>query len=224
MRWGVVAGLVLALAVAGCGGGDAGGGPAARPSPSGLSKAKLAGGLLGSYDGFGTAAQPLTGTYASLPTSAAAGGVRDAPPQVKFTPAKCKNAVWSGPDAKAFGSAPAAVVTLGSKGGARLWDQLLAVPGAKAAAALGGGPVAGCDEVHGSYRGRTLSFTEEKAPPLGSGSRGARVEVSGGPATRVVAFAGRGWVGVVYAQGGVSRDKINAFASRAYETARRSLG
>lgn len=229
------AGLVAALAAAGLlvGCGAAGGSGKARGTaaarPAGFGAARLSGALPRSYDGFGALTAPSTGTYASLPTSAAAGGVAGAPASVTFTPAKCKPVIWNGPDRARFGRNPAAVVPLGRPGdtssGTQLWAELIAASGAPAKAALGTGPAPGCGTVRGEYRGRTLSFAEEKAPRLGAGSRGATVRTTAGErATRVVAFLGNGYVGVVYAQGSVSRTELGEFARSVYRTAHADLG
>lgn len=236
-RWAVrvAAGLVAALAVpgllAGCGSGGKAASPnvAATAAPAGFGAARLSAALPTSYDDFGAAAQPVTGTYASLPTSAAAGGATGAPAGVSFTPAHCQRVIWNGPDTARFGRDQAAVVVLrksGDTGSAtQLWAELIAAPAGGEKAALGTGPAAGCGTVRGSYRGHELSFAEEKAPGgIGSGSRGAAVRSTGSPETRIIAFLGRGYVGVVYAQGAISRTELGAFARHVYGTAHTKLG
>lgn len=215
------------LLLAGCGsGGSAHSHPPARPA--GFGAARLSAALPASWDHFGAAAQPTTGTYRSLPTSAVGGGVADAPASVKFTPAKCKQVIWNGPDVARFGPDPAAVEILRKPGdttsATQLWAELIAMPAGSAKTALGTGPAAGCDKVHGSYKGHTLSFTEERPPGLGSGSRGALLSTPGTPTTRVITFIGRGYAGVVYAQGTVSRTQLGAFARSFYGTAHARLG
>ena len=236
-RWAIAAGLAAVLAgpglLAGCGSGTrkdaAPASASASAKPTGLGPARLSGALPRSYDGFGAIAPASAGRYADLPTSAAAGGVADAPAGVTFTPATCKQVIWNGPEKARFGPDQAAVVVLRKPGdtesGTQLWAELIAAPAGSAKAALGTGPRDGCGNVRGSYRGRALSFAEEPAPRLGSGARGALVDGSSGVRrTRVVAFLGNGYVGMVYAQGAVSRTQAGAFARRLYDTAHARLG
>ncbi|HEY3684043.1 MAG TPA: hypothetical protein VGL93_13425 [Streptosporangiaceae bacterium] len=231
-RAGVVA-IVAALAALGTvaglarGCGPVGGGRTAAPKPSGLTAARLADALVFTYGPYGSITQPAAGAYRSLPTAASAGGVAGAPANTKFDPADCAKAIWSGPDPARFGTAQAAVTALRRAGdtsssGTQIWNELIAAPGATARAALGTGPLPGCARVRGSYQGRSLEFTEEKAPRLGTAARAASV-TSGGRSVRVVAFADRGYVGVVLAQG-LSRTKTAAFAAQVYATAHAKLG
>lgn len=166
-----------------------------------------------------------TGEKAASPNVAATA----APAGVLFTPAHCERVIWNGPDTARFGGDQAAVVVLrksGDTGSAtQLWAELIAAPAGGEKAALGTGPAAGCGTVRGSYRGHELSFAEEKAPGgIGSGSRGAAVRSTGSPGTRIIAFLGRGYVGVVYAQGAISRTELGAFARHVYGTAHTKLG
>jgi hypothetical protein len=224
----VVAALValatLAGLAAGCG--PVSGGHKAAPAPSGLTAARLTEALVLTYGPYTSITDPAGGAYRTLPTAASASGVGGAPPQTKFDPATCKKAIWSGPDPASFGGAQAAVTALRRAGdtgsGPQIWDELIAAPGATARAALGTGPVPGCDHVSGSYKGRSLKFSEEKAPRLGTAARATSV-TSGGRSVRVVAFAGRGYVGVVLAQG-LSRTKTAAFAAQVYAAAHAKLG
>lgn len=226
---GLVAALTAPGLVAGCGSGGKGGAPHASASPSGFSAARLSAALPATYGDFGATTQATSGTYASLPTSASAGGVGDAPASVTFTPAKCKQVIWNGPDKARFGADQAAVVVLRKQGdttsATQLWAELIAAPAGTAKAALGTGPQAGCGTVRGRYQRRELSFAEEKPPAgLGSGARGALVRSSGSPDTRTIAFLGDGYVGVAFAQGDVSRTELGAFARQVYGTAHAKLG
>jgi hypothetical protein len=187
--------------------------------------------LLTSFAGLTPITAPQSGSYASLPAAEIAGSTRTTPPGAAITPAGCRSAIWSGPDTGRFGEAAATVVAFRepgdtSPGGVQAWEELVAAAGRPPQAALGTGPVAGCGTVRVSYRGNTLTFAEQRPPSLGRGSRGAVLTPSpeNTRRTQLMTFVGDGYVGVVFVQGKVSKDQVDAFASAAYENAARKLG
>lgn len=233
--------LVLAALLTGCGSGHGHpkrhrADPSVKPSggASGMrfTESQLSDALLYNFQQWAPIAEPQTGQWSSLPGVPDAGGVQDAPPGVVFKPAKCKPAIWAGPDPARLGRSPAAMVSLRkpgdtSPGGLQAWDELIDLGSQPRQAVLGTGPMTGCGTVSADYQGRNLSFKENPTPPaLGSGSRGAvlGISVSGSRRTWVVAFMGNGYAGTVFVQGPVTAAQVNAFASAVYQNARQKLG
>lgn len=204
-------------------------GRSAQPATA-ISQDRLQSALLPSFRRLTQVASD-TGTYESLPGADVAASVQTLPPGASVKPAKCRSALWSGPDPQRFQKATAAVVALRESGdtsadGIQAWDELAAADGRSRQAALGTGPVAGCGEVKATYQGNTLTFAEKPSPSLGTDSRSALLTPSS-PNSRptwLVTFVGNGYVGVVFMQGAVTKAQLDAFASAAYRTARQKLG
>jgi hypothetical protein len=207
--------------------------PTTRTTPpaGGLTPDRLQGGLLPSFGQLTPITAPKTGSYSSLPAAEVAAGTQQIPPGAAVKPANCRHAIWSGPDSAQFGGATAAVAAYRkpgdtSPGGVQAWEELVASAGRPRQAALGTGPVNGCDTVRVGYRGSSLTFAEQPSPSLGAASRGALLTPSSAASrrTRVVTFVGNGYVGVLLMQGKITKAQMNAFASAAYENASRKLG
>jgi hypothetical protein len=196
-----------------------------------ITQDRMQGALLSDFQGLTPITPPQNGSYDSLPAAEIAGSTQQTPPGAAFKPAKCKSAIWSGPDTKQFGKAAATVTAFRkpgdtSPGGVQAWEELVASSGQSRQAALGTGPVGGCDTVRVSAKGNTLTFAEQRTPSLGKGSRGALLtpSSSGSRPTWVATFVGNGYVGVVFLQGPVKKSQLDAFASAAYKNASEKLG
>jgi hypothetical protein len=241
LRWSAGA-AVIAAALGGCGGqadkpdhassttGTSRTGRPAQPASS-ITQDRLQDALLPGLPGLAAITTPQNGTYDSLPAADVASSAQQAPAGASIKPAKCKPAIWSGPDAAQFGKATATVTAFRkpgdtSPGGVQVWEELAASDGRSPQAALGTGPVSGCGTAKVSFKGSGLTFAEHKSPSLGMGSRGADLTPSSSNSrpTRLVTFVGKGYVGVVFAQGNVSWSQLDAFASSAYQTASQKLG
>jgi hypothetical protein len=196
-----------------------------------ITQDRLQGALLGGFADLTPITAPQNGSYSSLPAAQIATSTEAVPAGATVAPAKCRSALWSGPRTNAYGSAAATVVAYRKQGdtspaGVQAWEELIASAGRSAQEALGTGPVAGCDTVKVSYQGNTLGFAEQRPPSLGQGSRGAVLTPSskGSRQTRLTTFVGNGYVGVVFLQGKVTKDQLDAFASAAYKNAAQKLG
>lgn len=249
LRWTALA-AVAAIALAGCSGGgskaragqrdpasstprSAASDPAGHTAqPAGaITQDRLRDALLSGFADLSPVTAPQIGSYGSLPAAQIAASTETIPAGAKVTPEKCRSALWSGPRTKAYGPAAGTVIAYrkpgdSSPGGVQAWEELIASTGRSAQEALGTGPVAGCGTAKVGYKGDTLAFAEQKPPSLGQGSRGAVLTPSskGSRPTRLTTFVGDGYVGVVFMQGKVTQDQLDAFASAAYKNAARKLG
>ena len=202
----------------------------AQPAAA-ISQDRLQNALLTGFQRLSPITDPQTGPYSTLPAAQVASGAQETPAGATVSPAKCKSTMWAGPDTKQFGTATAAVMAYRkpgdtSPGGVQAWEELVASTGQSRQAALGTGPTSGCATVRVSSKGNRLDFAEQKAPSLGSGSRGAVLTPSSPDSRRlsVVTFIGKGYVGVVFMQGPVTKTQLNDFASAAYKNAAGKLG
>lgn len=205
-------------------------GSTAQPAGA-ITQDRLRGALLNGFADLTPVTAPQDGSYGSLPAAQIAASTETIPSGAKVTPAKCRSALWSGPRTKAYGSAAGAVIAYRKPGdtspsGVQAWEELIASTGRTAKEALGTGPVAGCGTVKVGYKGDTLGFAEQRPPSLGQGSRGAVLTPSAKSSrrTHLTTFVGNGYVGVVFMQGDVTKDQLDAFASAAYKNAATKLG
>jgi hypothetical protein len=239
-RWSAGA-AVLVTVLGGCSAGRPAAGAESSPSshqtgqsaqPAAvITQDRLESALLRSFPRLAPITSPKSGSYDALPAAQVADGAQATPSGAAIKPAKCKPAIWSGPDTKRFGKAPASVVAFRkpgdtSAGGLQAWEELVASTGQSRQATLGTGPVGGCGTVRASYQGKTLTFAEKRPPSLGKGSRGALLTPSSRDSrpTWVVTFLGNGYVGVVFLQGAMTKEQVDAFASAAYKAAGQKLG
>jgi len=196
-----------------------------------ITQDRLQNALLTGFQRLSPITAPQIGPYSSLPAAQVASGAQETPAGATVKPAKCKATMWAGPDTTQFGKETAAVAAYRkpgdtSPGGVQAWEELVASTGQSQQAVLGTGPTSGCGTVRVSSKGNSLGFAEQRTPSLGSGSRGAVLTPSSPDSRRtsVVTFIGKGYVGVVFMQGPVTRTQLNDFASAAYKNAAEKLG
>jgi hypothetical protein len=207
--------------------------PAGRPAQpaAAISQDRLQDALLTGFQRLSPITAPQIGPYSTLPAAQVASGAQETPAGATIKPAKCKATLWAGPDTTQFGKATAAVVAYRrpgdtSAGGVQAWEELVASTGQSREAALGTGPKSGCGTVKVSSGGNSLGFAEQRTASLGAGSRGAALTPTS-PASRrtsVVTFIGKGYVGVVFMQGPVTKTQLDDFAAAAYKNAAEKLG
>jgi hypothetical protein len=242
---GTLAVLGLVGLVAGCGmaGGEQsgeaaerGGTPAARQQPTRppakFSAAQLSKALLTSFNALTPTDDPDTGVYGALPVTQVSLDPRDIPPGVTFSPDKCRAAIWNGPDRRQFNQSPTAFVQLADSGAVKsgrqsvlAWDILIATSGQPANAILGT-PVPGCRKVKVTYRGKSMLYQEKEPPRLSTPSRAAFLTPSESRARKawLVTYTGNGYAGMVVLEGPATQAQVMAFATRASQRARQTLG
>ena len=248
LRWSAATLAVVAV-LGGCSGGSSSTAPdgeqgktsssasahstAGRPAQpaAAITQDRLQNALLTGFQKLSPITDPQIGPYSSLPAAQVASGAQETPAGATVKPAKCKATMWAGPDTKQFGKATAAVVAYRkagdtSAGGVQAWEELVASTGQSREAALGTGPKSGCGTVRVTSGGNSLGFAEQRTPSLGAGSRGAVLTPSSPDSRRtsVVTFVGKGWVGVVFMQGPVTKTQLDDFAAAAYKNAAEKLG
>ncbi len=202
-----------------------------RPAQPASETTRLQGALLQNFKKLTAFTTPKNGTYDVLPAADVAAGTSEIPSGASVQPSKCAPALWSGPSAKVFGKAASAVVILRKAGdtsadGVQAWDELVSLNGRTAQDVLGTGAQPGCATIKVKASGDSLTFTEQRAPKLGTGTRSALLSPSSRDSrpTWVVSWTDNGYAGIVLMQGPVTRSDVTAFATTAYQTAHSKLG